>query len=286
MKHNFVFRPGVLKCITIGSVVRTIILFLLVFLTFFPLLLMINMSLKQNVMIANDFFGLPRTIYWTNYMKAFRFIFRPILNSLLVCGTSLVGILMVVSLSGYAFGRMKFKGKKVLYSMVLAVMMIPYALTIIPNYGVVVKLGLLNSFWALIIPYISGQQIFGIILAEAFFHEMPGELFEAARIDGAGDLQQFLRIGLPLSKPILITVGIQVVVAMYNDYMWPSVVITGGDDVKTFCQIVLNNAAGKGSSDLGLITAAFILGTIPLLIITQSCLKYYIQGMMVGAVKG
>ena len=274
------------KRITIGSVVRTIILFLLVFLTFFPLLLMINMSLKQNVMIANDFFGLPRTIYWTNYMKAFRFIFRPILNSLLVCGTSLVGILMVVSLSGYAFGRMKFKGKKVLYSMVLAVMMIPYALTIIPNYGVVVKLGLLNSFWALIIPYISGQQIFGIILAEAFFHEMPGELFEAARIDGAGDLQQFLRIGLPLSKPILITVGIQVVVAMYNDYMWPSVVITGGDDVKTFCQIVLNNAAGKGSSDLGLITAAFILGTIPLLIITQSCLKYYIQGMMVGAVKG
>lgn len=277
---------GKKKRITIGSVVRTIILFLLVFLTFFPLLLMINMSLKQNVMIANDFFGLPRTIYWTNYMKAFRFIFRPILNSLLVCGTSLVGILMVVSLSGYAFGRMKFKGKKVLYSMVLAVMMIPYALTIIPNYGVVVKLGLLNSFWALIIPYISGQQIFGIILAEAFFHEMPGELFEAARIDGAGDLQQFLRIGLPLSKPILITGGIQVVVAMYNDYMWPSVVITGGDDVKTFCQIVLNNAAGKGSSDLGLITAAFILGTIPLLIITQSCLKYYIQGMMVGAVKG
>ncbi len=277
---------GKKKRITIGSVIRTIILFLLVFLTFFPLLLMINMSLKQNVMIANDFFGLPRTIYWTNYMKAFRFIFRPILNSLLVCGTSLVGILMVVSLSGYAFGRMKFKGKKVLYSMVLAVMMIPYALTIIPNYGVVVKLGLLNSFWALIIPYISGQQIFGIILAEAFFHEMPGELFEAARIDGAGDLQQFLRIGLPLSKPILITVGIQVVVAMYNDYMWPSVVITGGDDVKTFCQIVLNNAAGKGSSDLGLITAAFILGTIPLLIITQSCLKYYIQGMMVGAVKG
>lgn len=277
---------GKKKKTTIGSVIRTIILFLLVFLTFFPLLLMINMSLKQNVMIANDFFGLPRTIYWTNYMKAFRFIFRPILNSLLVCGTSLVGILMVVSLSGYAFGRMKFKGKKVLYSMVLAVMMIPYALTIIPNYGVVVKLGLLNSFWALIIPYISGQQIFGIILAEAFFHEMPGELFEAARIDGAGDLQQFLRIGLPLSKPILITVGIQVVVAMYNDYMWPSVVITGGDDVKTFCQIVLNNAAGKGSSDLGLITAAFILGTIPLLIITQSCLKYYIQGMMVGAVKG
>ena len=277
---------GKKKRITIGSVVRTIILFLLVFLTFFPLLLMINMSLKQYVMIANDFFGLPRTSYWTYYMKAFRFIFRPILNSLLVCGTSLVGILMVVSLSGYAFGRMKFKGKKVLYSMVLAVMMIPYALTIIPNYGVVVKLGLLNSFWALIIPYISGQQIFGIILAEAFFHEMPGELFEAARIDGAGDLQQFLRIGLPLSKPILITVGIQVVVAMYNDYMWPSVVITGGDDVKTFCQIVLNNAAGKGSSDLGLITAAFILGTIPLLIITQSCLKYYIQGMMVGAVKG
>lgn len=274
------------KRATVGGCIGGAVLFLLVFLTFFPLLVMVNMSLKPNVMIANDFFGLPDPIYWENFVRAFRFVIGPIGNSLLVCGISLAGILFVVSLSGYAFGRMRFRGRKALYVLVLAVMMIPNALMIVPNYGIVVKMGLLNSYWALILPYISGQQIFGIILAESFYHEMPDELFEAARIDGAGEGQQFLRIGLPLSKPILITVGIQTVVAMYNDYMWPSVVLTGGDERKTFCQIVFNNAAGKGSNDLGMIAAAFIIGTLPLLAITSSCLKYYVQGMMIGAVKG
>lgn len=91
---------------------------------------------------------------------------------------------------------------------------------------------------------------------------------------------------MPLSKPILITVGITSVVSMYNDYIWPTIALTGGDDTKTFCQIVFNNAAGNGTTDMGLIAAAFIIGTIPLLIATASCLKYYVQGMIGGAVKG
>lgn len=274
------------KKITAGSIISRIILILLLFLTFFPLLVMINMSLKPRVLITNDFFGLPRSIYWTNFIKAFVFVIRPIGNSLFVCAVSLVGILIIVSLTGYAFGRMKFRGRKVLYIMVMAVMMIPYTLLIVPDYEIVAKMGLLNSFSSLIIPYISGQQIFGIILAESFFHEMPKDLFEAAKIDGASEFRQFTRIGLPLSKPILITVGITSVVAMYNDYIWPTITMTSGDEMKTFCQIVFNNAAGKGSNDLGLIAASFIIGTIPLLIATASCLKYYVQGMMVGAVKG
>ncbi len=272
--------------ITAGFILSRLLLILLLFLTFFPILVMINMSLKQSVMITNDFFGLPRTIYWQNFVKAFYFVIRPIGNSLFVCVVSLIGILIVVSLSGYAFGRMRFKGRKVLFGMVLVVMMIPYTLLIVPDYEIVAKMGLLNSFWSLIIPYISGQQIFGIILAESFYREMPGDLFEAAKIDGASELQLFTRVALPLSKPILITVGITAGVAMYNDYIWPTITMTSGDEMKTFCQIVFNNAAGKGSNDLGLIAAAFIIGTIPLLAATASCLKYYVQGMLGGAVKG
>ncbi len=272
--------------ITAGLILSRLLLLLLLFLTFFPILVMINMSLKQSVMITNDFFGLPRTIYWQNFVKAFDFVIRPIGNSLFVCVVSLIGILIVVSLSGYAFGRMRFKGRKLLYGMVLVVMMIPYTLLIVPDYEIVAKMGLLNSFWSLIIPYISGQQIFGIILAESFYREMPNDLFEAAKIDGASELQLFTRVALPLSKPILITVGITAGVAMYNDYIWPTITMTSGDEMKTFCQIVFNNAAGKGSNDLGLIAAAFIIGTIPLLVATASCLKYYVQGMMGGAVKG
>ncbi|MBU9727941.1 carbohydrate ABC transporter permease [Diplocloster modestus] len=272
--------------IGVGYLLSRLFLILLLAATFFPVLMMINMSLKPNVMIVNDFLGLPEKIYWINFQKAFHFVIRPIFNSMFVCLISLILILIVVALSGYTFGRMEFKGRKLLYTLVLAVMMIPYTLLIIPSYNIVNGMHLLNTFWALIIPYVSGQQIFGIILAEAFYRSLPGDMFEAARIDGASEIYAFAKIAVPLSKPILITVGITAVVAMYNDYIWPTVAITGGDEMKTFCQIVFNNAAGKGATDMGLIAAAFLIGTVPLLVATSSCLKYYVQGMMVGAVKG
>lgn len=272
--------------IGVGYLLSRLLLILLLAATFFPVLMMINMSLKPNVMIVNDFLGLPEKIYWINFQKAFHFVIRPIFNSMFVCLISLILILIVVALSGYTFGRMEFKGRKLLYTLVLAVMMIPYTLLIIPSYNIVNGMHLLNTFWALIIPYVSGQQIFGIILAEAFYRSLPGDMFEAARIDGASETYAFVKIAVPLSKPILITVGITAVVAMYNDYIWPTVAITGGDEMKTFCQIVFNNAAGKGATDMGLIAAAFLIGTMPLLVATSSCLKYYVQGMMVGAVKG
>ena len=264
---------------------RALIVFLLI-VTFFPFVMLINMSLKPSVLIMNDFLGLPREIYIENFKRAFDFVIRPIGNSVFVCAVSLLCILCIVALSGYAFGRMQFKGKKILYTLVLAVMMIPYTLLIIPNYNIIDNMGLLNTPWALIIPYVAGQQVMGIILAESFFRGLPDDIFEAAKIDGASEFYCFTHIAVPLSKPILITVGITSVVSMYNDYIWPTIALTGGDNMKTFCQIVFNNAAGNGTTDMGLISAAFIIGTIPLLLATVGCLKYYVQGMIGGAVKG
>lgn len=272
--------------IGVGYIAVRLLTVLLLMITFFPFVMLVNMSVKPSVLIMNDFLGLPSNIYFENFRNAFDFVLKPIGNSIFVCVISLAGILIVVALSGYAFGRMKFKGKKVLYLMVLAVMMIPYTLLIIPNYGIVDRMGLLNTPWALIIPYIAGQQVMGIILAESFFRGLPNDIFEAAKIDGASEFYCFAHIAVPLSKPILITVGITSVVSMYNDYIWPTIALTGGDDMKTFCQIVFNNAAGNGTTDMGLISAAFIIGTIPLLLATASCLKYYVQGMIGGAVKG
>ena len=169
---------------------------------------------------------------------------------------------------------------------ILVVMMIPYNMLLIPNYTLIRNFHLLNSYWAMILPYIEGQQIFGIVLARAFFSSLPMEMFEAAKIDGASEFQTYSRIALPLSVPTLITVGITSIISMYNDYIWPTLVMTTGDKMKTFCQIVYNNCAGNGTSDFGMTTAAFVIGTLPLLILTLSCLKYYLQGMLQGAVKG
>lgn len=272
--------------IGLGYVLSRLLVIILLILTFFPFVMLINMSLKPSVMILNAFLEPPTEIYWENFRRAFAFVIRPIGNSIYVCVVSLIGILIVVSMAGYAFGRLEFKGKKLLYTLVLAVMMIPYTLLLIPNYNIVNKLGVLNTNWALILPYVAGQQVMGIILAESFFRGLPNDIFEAAKIDGASELYSFLHVAMPLSKPILITVGITSVVSMYNDYIWPTIALTGGDKMKTFCQIVFNNAAGNGTTDIGLIAAAFIIGTIPLLVVTVGCLKYYVQGMIGGAVKG
>lgn len=269
-----------------GSLFSQLLLIILMLATFFPFVMLINMSLKANIKIKQAFFAPPDPIKWANYINASQFVKQPIMNSMFVCVVSLFCILVMVSLSGYAFGRMEFKGKNLLFTMLLAVLMIPYTLLIIPNYRIIASMGLLNNYLALILPYIGGQQIFGIVLARAFYESLPNELFEAARLDGADEFQAYLRIALPLSFPTLITVGLTVFVAMYNDYIWPTLVLTTGDNMKTFCQIVFNNAAGNGAPDLGLLAAAFVLGTIPLLIVTVPLLRYYTQGILGGAIKG
>lgn len=263
-----------------------LVLLLLLIVTFFPFVMMINMSVKPTVLITTDFLSLPSNLFWENYTKAYKFVKQPILNSLLICGASLIGILINVTLSGYAFSKMRFKGRKTLFAVMMSVMMVPVTITIVPQYLIVEKLKLVNTYWALILPYIASQQAFGIILSKTNFDQMPQELFDAAKVDGASELQALLKIGLPLLKPTLVTVGITAVVSIYNDYIWPTIVLTGGDNIKTFCQIVYNNAQGYVRTDIGLLCAAFIIGTIPLMLITCSCLKYYLEGMIAGAVKG
>ena len=273
--------------ITAGYILSRTLLLLLLVLSFVPMATMVNMSLKKSVMIRVDFWGLPGVPYWKNYSNALDFIFRPVLNSLYVDIVSVIFIVLFAALSGYAFGRLQFKGKKLLFGLILMVMMIPHTLLIIPNYEIINALGLINTFGALIIPYImGGSQIMGIMLAQTFYAELPKELFEAADIDGASQFQRFIRIAFPLSKPVLITIGITSFNSIYNDYIWPTLVLTTGDKVKTFCQIVFNNATGKGANDLGLISAAFIIGTLPLLAATVFLMKYYISGITIGSIKG
>ena len=156
--------------------VSRIVLVFLIVTTFFPFVMLINMSLKPTVLITTDFLGLPKEPYWQNFSKALSFVGRPILNSFLICGASLGFILLHVSLSGYAFARLRFKGKRFLFGMLVAVMMVPTTITIVPQYLIMQKLRLINKYWALILPYIASQQVFGIMLAKAAFEQMPNDI--------------------------------------------------------------------------------------------------------------
>jgi len=269
-----------------GYLISRLIIISLLICTFYPMFTLINMSFKPNIIIQTNFLGLADFSYFNNYIKAVKDIIQPVMNSLFVSVTTILITTVIVVLAGYAFGRLKFFGKEFFFYLLLIVMMIPNVLLIIPTYQIIFRAGWSGSFLGLIIPYISGMQIYGIIMTRAFFGDLPEELFEAGRIDGASENFLLIRIAVPLSKPILITTAIVSLIAMYNDYIWPAIVLSGEPKKATFCQIAFNTAGGNGSTDLGYLAAFFVLGTIPLLIITSFSMKYYMQGITEGAVKG
>ncbi len=246
---------------------------------------MLFMSVKDSTSIQFNFWALPEQIKIENYINAFSGVIKPIFNSLLIGALSIAGIVILSSLAGYSFGRYDFPNKDLCYFAIIAVMMIPGILMMVPQFLVIVKLHLLNSYWGLILPYIAGMQIFGILISRSFFASIPNEMFEAARIEGAGELYALLKIALPISTPIMITIGITSLISVYNDYVWPRLILSG-EEKKTFCMAVVTLSTGRGGNvDYGLTCAGYVLGSIPMFIITRLCLKQFLYGMLEGAIK-
>lgn len=264
------------------SIAIMVLTFLLI-LTLIPLILLFFLSTKDHLDILIHFWEIPKTIKWDNFINAYEAVKNSIGNSLYVCFLTLLGSLTLGSLSGYVFARHQFPLKNTLYMMALAVMMIPGILTIVPLYGLIVKLHLTHTYWGLILPYIAGTQLFGILICRAFFETLPEELFEAARIDGGSEFYLYSRIALPLSIPILITIGIITFLSVYNDYLWPLIVLDESQRTFTIAAVNLTNA---GRPDIGLSFGGYILGSIPTIFILLVGMKYYVQGMLSGSIKG
>jgi ABC-type glycerol-3-phosphate transport system permease component len=259
----------------------TLLIILLVF-TLVPVILLLFLSTKDNLDIVMDFWAWPKSIKWDNYTAAFEAVKHSIGNSLYVCSISVIGSLILASLSGYVFARHNFPGKPVLFMMIIGVMMVPGLLTMVPLYAVVVNMHLTHTFWGLILPYIAGTQLFGILLCRTFFETLPEELFEAARIDGGNEFYLYRRIALPLSLPILITIGIVTFLAIYNDYLWPLLVL---DTSQHTFSVEAVNLTSAGRQDVGLSFAAYVIGSIPMVILLSLGMRYYVQGMLSGAIK-
>ena len=267
---------------TIRYWVSRFILIFLALVGIIPFILTVYLSLRNNVEIATEFWSLPRTLHWENYKAAFEGISMPIIRSLLLCFITIFLMLIMSSYMSYVFARMKFAGKEIIFSMYIIVMMVPSVLTMAPLFMIVNKLHLLNSWWAIIIPYVGFWQVFGIIISVNNYKSIPEALFEAAKVEGAGDFYCFTKIGLPLTIPVMITLAITALLAFYNDYLWPVLVL--GGDKKLFSMFIVELGSGN-SSDMGITSAAYVIGSIPLILITSAGLKYYLQGALTGAVK-
>ena len=286
-------RTGSRRSLQLGTtvqerIVQILFLAILVFflvLTFVPIVLMVFFSLKDNGQIFGRFWAMPDPVRWSNYADGWRAMWRYIMNSLIFSLASVAGVVFLSSLSGYVFARHRFPGKEGIYLLILALLMIPGVLTLIPAFVLVRQLGIINTPWALILPWTAGGQVFGILLCRSFFATLPQDLFDAGRMDGASELQLYARIALPLSWPILITLAIMHMVSTYNDFIWP--LLTISDPRLQVVTVGLTQFTSQyGITDWGPRMAAYAVATIPLLILLSFGMRYYVQGLTSGAVKG
>lgn len=212
-------------------------------------------------------------------------VLRPYtLNTLLVCLATVLGVVGVGTVSAYVFSRCRFRGRQTLFVAVLGFMMIPGVLTLVPSFMWVKQLGLLNSHWVLILPYIAGGQIFAIFLFKGFFDGLPGELFESARMDGAGHFTLYWRLVLPLSKSVVSVVAIVNVLGTWNNFLWPFIT---NSDAKY--HVVSSGLFLMGQSNLAAnyatMFAAYMLASVPLLVLFLYATKPFMAGVTSGAFK-
>lgn len=267
-----------------GRLIGTnVVLAIFLLFTLVPVYVMIVNSFKtQNQLLDNVlFFSWP--FYFRNYADAFKRIFPYIWNSVTVSVVATVGITLIAGLTGYAFGHFEFKGKRLLFTLVIVNMMIPSVLTLVPSYLVVVRIKLYNTHFALLLPYLATGSVMGIYLVRGFVEQLPKTVFEAAKIDGINELQCFVYIAMPLIKTILTTVSILALLNVWNDIVWPMLVLDS-DRLKTIPLGLLEFNQQQGSNK-GALFAGYILASLPLLVYFLLNLRSFMDSLVEGAVK-
>ncbi|MCQ6559556.1 carbohydrate ABC transporter permease [Paenibacillus mendelii] len=274
-----------MKSIRLPSVGQWILIILLFF-SFLPVYFIFVNSVKTPLDFAASTLNIPQHFEWSNYTAAWDKISMPIVNSVVIIAISVFFIVILSSMSAYAFAKLSFPLKNSLFMLIFSLLLIPGFLTLIPLYLQIKKLGLSDSYWALILPYIAGGQAFTIFVLKTFFDQLPNELFEAARIDGAGNPKIYTSIVLPLSIPICTTVGIININNLWNDYLLPSLLLDRAHQTLTVALVSFEASAGNyGLSDYGGMMAAYILASVPLLLLFSVLMRNFVEGIASGSIK-
>ncbi|MEJ2634018.1 MAG: carbohydrate ABC transporter permease [Calditrichia bacterium] len=244
----------------------------------YPFLWMLSASLAPEQEIGGLNL-LPSAFTLSSYLQVFSKVpmGRSFLNSLLVSLSITAGVLVFGSMVGYALSRMNFRGRNLIFYIIIFTMTLPFQITLIPQYIIMVKLGWVDTYLALIVPYL--MNALAIIMFRQYFMSIPQDLIDAARIDGCSERQILFRILWPNAVPALITVGIITFMASWNEVLWPLIVIRN-ENLMTMPQLVtLFVVGGRAESQLGVKLASATLLAIPIIVAYMFFQRYFIQSM-------
>ncbi len=250
----------------------------------YPFLWMISATLRPEREIGS-FNIIPSQVSLYSYAQVFEKIpiFRAFLNSLFVALTVTAATLVLCSIIGYALSRLRFRGRDAIFYLVLFTMMIPLQITLIPLYILMVKFGWVNSYLSLIVPWMVSA--LAIVMFRQYFQNIPQDIIDAARIDGCGELRIIFQIIWPISLPTLVTVGIITFMTIWNEVLWPLIVIRERS-LMTMPQLVTIFAVGGAAeSQLGVQLAAATLLALPVIIAYAFFQKYFIESVATSGLK-
>jgi multiple sugar transport system permease protein len=185
-------------------------------------------------------------------------------------------------MAGYAFAKLRFRGRERVFRTLLAALVIPGQVGMLPLFLMLKSMGLVNTMAGVVVPFMAG--IFGIFMIRQYALSIPDDLLDAARVDGAGEFRIFWTIVLPVIRPILVTLAVFVFLSAWNDFMWPLIVLS--DEVKYTLPVALASLSGEHVQDTELMMAGSVLTVLPVVVLFVSLQRAYIRGVMMGSVKG
>ena len=271
--------------VTVGKVVQYLVLILVFILLVGPFVWELSLSFKgkgDNVYAVPPYI-IPKTPTWDNYISVFRQVpvFRYMLNTVIVAILSIGGNVIFSTMAGYALGRLKWRGRNLLFTIFMGTMVIPVEGVVISQFLIVRSVGLQNTLLAVALPGMVGAV--NILLMTNAFKSIPDELEEAAEVDGANLWQRFYRICVPQVKGTMTVVGIFAFVGAWNDFLWPLIVIS--DESNYTLTLGMNRLKGMFISDPRLIAAGALVSLIPILVFFACFQRYFFRGLEQGGIK-
>jgi len=268
---------------SVGQLISQVTLWVLLVLTVYPFISMIFKSFKSFDQETHNPWWITFPFYFENYSLAWSTIHPYLWNTVFITALATAAIVILSSISGFILARFVFPMRELIFYIIISLMMIPGILSLIPLFILIRDLQLIDSSWGLIGPYIAGGIPFGIFLMRGFMEKLPGELFEAAYMDGASVFQSFMKVAVPLSRPIFTTLIILNILNVWNDVILPSIVLT--DEASKTVAVGLLTFSSQFNEQGGTLFAGYMISSLPLLLFFIVASRQFIAGMTSGALK-